>query len=124
MFDILRSVTFIATFASRAKSIAHVHDVHESLMFLPDCTLAFRGIFSSENREAKGNSKIHILDILCCDASCTWMAFDQTLLTTTLVFALSNDLLLKQMICFGQDCFVFTVNDISFTGMNFSNGHV
>ena len=50
VFDILRSVTFIATFASRAKSIAHVHDVHESLMFLPDCTLAFRGIFSSENR--------------------------------------------------------------------------
>ena len=49
MFDILRSVTFIATFASRAKSIAHVHDAHESLMFLPDCTLAFRGIFSSEN---------------------------------------------------------------------------
>ena len=41
MFDILRSVTFIATFASRAKSIAHVHDAHESLMFLPDCTLAF-----------------------------------------------------------------------------------
>ena len=51
MFDILRSVTFIATFASRAKSIAHVHDVHESLMFLPDCTLAFRGIFSSENKK-------------------------------------------------------------------------
>ena len=49
VFDILRSVTFIATFASRAKSIAHVHDVHESLMFLPDCTLAFRSIFSSEN---------------------------------------------------------------------------
>ena len=50
MFDILRSVTFIATFASRAKSIAHVHDAHESLMFLPECTLTFRGIFSSENR--------------------------------------------------------------------------
>ena len=49
MFDILRSVTFIATFASRAKSIARVHDAHESLMFLPDCTPAFRGIFSSEN---------------------------------------------------------------------------
>ena len=45
----LRSVTFIATFASRAKSIARVHDAHESLMFLPDCTPAFRGIFSSEN---------------------------------------------------------------------------
>ena len=28
--DILRSVTFIATFASRAKSNAHVHDAHES----------------------------------------------------------------------------------------------
>ena len=28
--DILRSVTFIATFASRAKSIARVHDAHES----------------------------------------------------------------------------------------------
>ena len=39
MFDILHSVTFIPTFASRAKSIAHVHDVHESLMFLPDCLL-------------------------------------------------------------------------------------
>ena len=50
VFDILRSVTFIATFASRAKSIARVHDAHESLMFLPDCTPAFRGIFSSENR--------------------------------------------------------------------------
>ena len=50
MFDILRSVTFIATFASRAKSIAHVHDVHKSLMFLLDCTLAFCSIFSSENR--------------------------------------------------------------------------
>ena len=49
VFDILRSVTFIATFASRAKSIARVHDAHESLMFLPDCTPAFRGIFSSEN---------------------------------------------------------------------------
>ena len=49
VFDILRSVTFIATFASRAKSIARVHDAHESFMFLPDCTPAFRGIFSSEN---------------------------------------------------------------------------
>ena len=28
--DILRSVTFIVTFASRAKSNAHVHDAHES----------------------------------------------------------------------------------------------
>ena len=28
--DILRSVTLIATFASRAKSNAHVHDAHES----------------------------------------------------------------------------------------------
>ena len=54
------------------------------------------------------------MDILCCDASRTWMAFDQTLLTTTLVFAPSNDLFLKQMICFGRDCFVFTVNDIFF----------
>ena len=28
--DILRSVTCIATFASRAKPNAHVHDAHES----------------------------------------------------------------------------------------------
>ena len=58
MFDILRSVTFIATFASRAKSIARVHDARESLMFLPDCTPAFRGIFSSENSDV-----IYITDL-------------------------------------------------------------
>ena len=76
-------------------------------------------LVKNSNREAKGNSKINFVDTLCCDAPRTWMAFDQTLLTTTLVFALSNDLFLKQIICFGRDCFVFTVNDISFTGMNF-----
>ena len=52
-------------------------------------------LIKNSNREAKGNSKINIVDTLCCDAPLTWMAFDQKLLTTTLVFALSNDLFLE-----------------------------
>ena len=58
--------------------------------------------------EAKGNSKINIVDILSCDAA-HYFGFCPE----------QYDLFLKQIICFGQDCFVFTVNDISFTGMNF-----
>ena len=46
------------------------------------------------------------------------MAFDQKLLTTTLVFAMSN-LFFKRMICFGREHFVFAVYDFSFAAMKF-----
>ena len=71
-------------------------------------------LIKKSNREAKGNSKINIEDTLCCETPRTWMAFDQKLLTTTLVFALTKNLFLRQMICFGWECFVFTVYDYFF----------